>query len=62
MARGRPRVDRPHPDGCDPVLGSDGLPTPPEPFLPTGWFGWVILVAVIGCLVGGALVLTGVVA
>lgn len=42
-------------------MGDDGLPTSPEPFLPRGWFGWLVLAAVVGCVVGGVLVLTGVV-
>lgn len=58
MARRRARVE--HLEGADPAIGDDGLPTDPEPFFPRGWYGWVIVIAVVGCLVGGALVLAGV--
>lgn len=47
--------------GADPVIGEDGLPTAPEPFWPAGWFRWVIVLAVLGCLLGGAAVLLGLV-
>lgn len=45
--------------GADPAIGDDGLAQPPEPFWPSGWFRWVIVVAVLGCLLGGAAVLLG---
>ena len=45
--------------GPDPKQWDDGLPQPPEPFFPSGWFRWVIILAVVGSLVGGAAVLFG---
>lgn len=37
-------------EGADPAMGEDGLPTSPEPFWPSGWFGWVILISVSACV------------
>lgn len=66
MAKRRARVTDPAAQRS--VWNGDGwvgehdlLPAPPEPFFPRGWLGWVIAIAIVGCLVGGALVLTGVV-